>query len=136
MRHLDDVDRARIQAREPPLLLGAEVAEHGQGQRPADRVRVDVDPQGHARLVAAEGGPPLRPDDPPAQRADRARVSARRFPHRGPAGHQISAVAGVALVGHWTDERLVDATDHGRQAADVVEVVVGEQEEREAVDTE
>nr|WP_244209398.1 hypothetical protein [Rathayibacter festucae] len=136
VRHFHDVDAARVQACEPALLLGAEVAEHGQRERPADRVRGDVDPQGHARLVAAEGGPPLRPDDSPVQRADRAAVAARRLPHRCPAGHEVGAIAGVALVRHRADERLVDAADHGRQAADVVEVVVGEQQQREAVDAE
>ncbi|WP_243732799.1 MULTISPECIES: hypothetical protein [unclassified Rathayibacter] len=136
VRHLHDVDAPRVQAREPPLLLGAEVAEHGQRERTAGLVRGDVDPQGHARLVAAEGGPPLRPDDPPAQRADRAAVAARRLAHRGPAGHEVGAIAGVALVRHRADERLVDAADHGRQAADMVEVVVGEQQQREAVDAE
>ena len=53
-----------------------------------------------------------------------------------PAAARASAIARVAGIRRRADQRAVDAPEHGIDAADVVEVVVGEDEQLDAVDAE
>nr|WP_258066340.1 MULTISPECIES: hypothetical protein [unclassified Rathayibacter] len=133
VRDLDDVDPADRQPGDAPLLLLAEVAQECDGERAAAGVRADVDPEGHARLVAPQRAPPLRPLDPPAQRAERAAVAADRLLHGDPGAGERRPVALVVAARGGPDERGIGPSEDGVEPADVVEVVVSEHQQRDPV---
>jgi hypothetical protein len=130
---LHHVDRRQHPLR-PKRLLGvfAEVTEkYGADASSVESHRhAPVVPHLHQR------GPAHRPVDVPAKIAEGASVAARGLPNGGATAGQAGMERFILGVLWFTHQGHIDAPDDRVDAADVVEVIVRQQEQTDAVDTE
>lgn len=137
MCDLDHVDRTDLgEPGDPPLLLGAEVAEEHRRHGPANRIRGRIDPEHEARGVARPVRRRFRPIDPPTRGVEHPVLAALGPADGGPGRGQPIQQRVIAGAGRRPDQHRVDGTQHRVDPADMIEVVVREDQQVDAAHAE
>lgn len=135
MRDLDDVDATHGQTGNSTLLFLPKVTQQGDRERRAARIHPDINAESHARLVTTQSTPALRPLYPPAEGPERALITARNLLHRNSGIDERPTIALIVSSRDRPDQCCFRAFEHSLKPTDMVEVEVGEHEQRDAVDS-